>query len=446
MRRRRGTIVVLGARRPSFRQRMLPFLARTERLDRWFKRTIVGLTVLAIVATVAMTEVGRYTAGTAAGWGRIAALRLIGMPRTREEVEPLVRACRARSIERTRDSLVNFYRNTEPKYRRLFRAVGMDPDYALIASGMATEAFVLSPGVFSGADNGRSYRLLPGRRSVWIRGIILKNGPFGLFLVPDKPEVRATTAEAGGLIDEESAQTTNSWGLRGPEPDPGAEVRGIVVGDSFMQGMLIGDNDTPPLCLERTLRDLWKVKVSVLNTGHLGYAPEQYFATLKEYGARFKPHFVVISVCPNDLGHGDFESGYGDEWEEARFWLAETFQWCRSRGVAYLVVTVPWEPSVSNSRKLGLYKRPVFDLIEGTSAVYCDPADQFVDEHLRLIQKGEPGGGMSPLYNRRVGDGHFSPAGARVWARVVARRLALLMKRPAGKVGVGDGGLPGEDR
>jgi hypothetical protein len=154
----------------------------------------------------------------------------------------------------------------------------------------------------------------------------------------------------------------------------------------------------------------------------------------------------VISVCPNDLGHGDFESGYGDEWEEARYWFGEMYQWCRSRTVPYLVVTVPWEPSVSNSRKLGLYKRPVFDLIDGSSAVYCDPADQFVDEHLRLIQAGAAGGGMSPLYNRRVGDGHFSPAGAQLWARVVANRLSLLMKRSMKKIENVDVGLKAQSR
>ena len=39
-------------------------------------------------------------------------------------------------------------------------------------------------------------------------------------------------------IVDGSTQTTNSWGLRGPEPDMRAAWRGIVLGDSYMQGLL----------------------------------------------------------------------------------------------------------------------------------------------------------------------------------------------------------------
>ena len=58
------------------------------------------------------------------------------------------------------------------------------------------------------------------------RQVTLHGGPFGLFLVRDTPEVRAAAAGAGAIVDEPSAQTTNSWGLRGPEPDPKAQARG----------------------------------------------------------------------------------------------------------------------------------------------------------------------------------------------------------------------------
>ena len=44
-----------------------------------------------------------------------------------------------------------------------------------------------------------------------------------------------------------------------------------------------------------------KIKVSILNTGHLGYSPEQYYYSLVEYGDRFRPHFVVVSVFGNDF-------------------------------------------------------------------------------------------------------------------------------------------------
>jgi hypothetical protein len=101
---------------------------------------------------------------------------------------------------------------------------------------------------------------------------------FQLFRIPvNEPglvdAVRGTTATAL----ETSRQTTNSWGLRGPEPELDAPLRGLVLGDSYMQAMFIGDDETPPECLRRHLRDRLRTRVSILNTGLMGYSPEQYY-------------------------------------------------------------------------------------------------------------------------------------------------------------------------
>ena len=74
------------------------------------------------------------------------------------------------------------------------------------------------------------------------------------FLVPDGPGLAEAIKGTAAIPVVESRQTTNSWGLRGPEPDLDAPVRGIVLGDSFMQGMFIGDDDTPPECLQARSR------------------------------------------------------------------------------------------------------------------------------------------------------------------------------------------------
>ena len=123
-----------------------------------------------------------------------------------------------------------------------------------------------------------------------------------MFLVPDEPEVTKPARRAGGTVVPQSLQTTNSWGCRGPEPDPTAPVRVLVLGDSMMQGALVGDSDTPPAKLESHLGQALETRVSVLNTGHIGYSLEQYDQTLRALGDRFEPHFVVISVCENDFG------------------------------------------------------------------------------------------------------------------------------------------------
>src|SRR5208337_3015793 len=213
--------------------------------------------------------------------------------------------------------------------------------------------------------------------------------------------------------DEGSVQNTNSWGLRGAEPDPSAAIRGIVLGDSFMQGMFNGDSDTPPVDLERYLQAAWKVPVSILNTGHIGYSPEQYYYALREYGDGFRPQFVVVSVCPNDFGDGPAVlRGEGDWYKEAEFWLDEIRLWCNSRSVIPLVVSVPTHLQVERTRQDALYPGRVCDIVHAGPLRYCSPLDQFIDEHLRLAALPEVNGQLplfSKLYNRTINDDHFSP-------------------------------------
>jgi hypothetical protein len=299
----------------------------------------------------------------------------------------------------------------------------------LIGVGRANNGFLLSSAVFEADTTGRSYRLKPNVHSVWLRQVTLHEGPFGLFLVPDTPQARAAAVSAGAIVDETSRQTTNSWGLRGPEPDPQAEVRGIVLGDSFMQGMFNGDENTPPLDLERELAAATHQTVSVLNTGHIGYCPEQYNFTLQEYGPRFHPQFVVVSVCPNDFGEGmDVILGKGDDWDEAAHWLSEIVLWCRGRSIPCLLVPAPVDQQLLGSRKDAYYPGRVSNIYEGSTISYTNPFDEFVDEHLRLSKANfQPG--KSPLFNHAINDNHFSPAGSRLWAQVVARRLLHLLNR-----------------
>ena len=252
--------------------------------------------------------------------------------RTGPEVEAQWRVRRQHGIEETHKSLAGFYNATTKEVRELFQVAGMDPEHALIRYGRADQAFVISPQVFELDEHGRSYRFRPNTRSIWLRQITIRGGPFAMFQVLDTPDHRAAAARAGAIVDEGSVQNTNSWGLRGAEPDASAAVRGIVLGDSFMQGMFNGDGDTPPLDLERYLQAAWRVPVSILNTGHIGYSPEQYYYALREYGDLFRPQFVVVSVCPNDFGDGPAVLlGKGDWYKEAEYWLDEIRMWCNSR-------------------------------------------------------------------------------------------------------------------
>ncbi len=164
-------------------------------------------------------------------------------------------------------------------------------------------------------------------------------GVQAMFEIPDTPEARRLGEEVGGRVVPESVQTTNSWGCRGPEPDPSAPIRGIVLGDSTMQGLLVGDDQTPPFRLEARLKAELGVPVSILNTGHLGYSPEQYYHTLLAYFDRFRPQFVIIGLCANDFG--DMKDP--KNWSETEHWLDAISQFCRSRELEFIYVPLPVE-------------------------------------------------------------------------------------------------------
>jgi lysophospholipase L1-like esterase len=411
-------------------QRELPFLARSRRREARFKRAILLATLAVVAAVVGLTPRLRFLALDSAGrLQREVIRRLTGLEPTEDELDAARSRRRDETERSTRDSLTRYYESfAPPEIRALFDAAAMSPTTGLIGVGRATNGFLLSSDVFA-PDPARSYRFRPNTASVWLRQVTLHNGPFGLFLVPDTPSVRAAASAAGAIVDETSRQTTNSWGLRGPEPDPAAPLRGIVLGDSFMQGMFNDDDHTPPLDLERALTSLTGRRASILNTGHIGYAPEQYYRTLEEYGPRFDPHFVVVSVCPNDLGDENrVLEGNADDLDEAARWLNAIAAWCRGRNIPVLVVLVPIDRQVLGIRRPGRYPDPIIDRLTGIAASCLDPFESFLDEHLRLRRESDVPSGTSLLYNAKIHDNHFSPAGSRLWADLVARRLVQLVR------------------
>jgi hypothetical protein len=253
------------------------------------------------------------------------------------------------------------------------------------------------------------------------------------FLVPDGPGLAAAIRGTAAIPVEQSRQSTNSWGLRGPEPDLQAPLRGIVLGDSFMQGVFIGEHDTPPEYLRRELEDRLKTRVSILNTGHLGYSPEQYYYSLVEFADRFGPQFVVISVFINDFTGKMSQlalKGAGGDWDEGKYWLEKIIQYCRSRNWTYVVVPAPYEPVLLGKRKTGYYPGMLSNVLGESSLTFLDPGEDMLNTHLELVIAGEKIGKRPhgcPLFNVEIADGHFSALGSQAWARSVGRRLALLL-------------------
>ena len=248
---------------------------------------------------------------------------------------------------------------------------------------------------------------------------------------PRSPEAAESVKGTGAEIVEGSAQTTNSWGLRGPEPDIERRWRGIVLGDSYMQGLFVGDDQTPTECLKRDLGSGWAAPVEVLNTGHLGYSPEQYYYSLVEYAERFPPQFVVVSIFANDFA-GDIKvvlEGRGGDWDEGKYWLGRIRDFCFARGIRPACSSRP----LGQPARRAAARRATTRVPSPTSWRRPDSSTSTRSTSSRMpllsieidgLRHGEPVTG-NPLFNGRIGDGHFSPQGCEVWAERVGRRVVL---------------------
>ena len=311
-------------------QRVLPFVRRVRRRERWFKRLIAAATCLAVAAILCASPRGRYALAAASSEARRVFERALGVPRPRSEVDAEWARFREQGIRDSARALEQVHRDADPAMQRLLKYAGMDPETGLLRWGNFNLTLLLPSSVFEADDEGRSYRFRPSLKSIWVRNITIKSGVLMLFLVPDRPELVEALEGTGGIPVLSSRQVTNSWGLRGPEPDTDAPLRVLVLGDSYMQGMFVGDDDTPPECLRRYLQGRVDGRVSVLNTGVLGYSPEQYYYSLTTFADRYRPNLVVVSIYSNDFGdiHDVAGKGLGD-WDEGKYWLEKIAALCR---------------------------------------------------------------------------------------------------------------------
>jgi hypothetical protein len=414
------------------RQRVFVFVTRAERLDRTFKYVIALATVCFITLALAVLSPGRYLSSWLTARARWLALKTVGLAPDRSEIDADWRRKRLFDIEQSRGSLAGTFAEYPPAMQRLLRYAGLDPEHALVRWGNFDRTVLLPSTVFEADQTGRSYRFRPNTRSIWVRNFPMKGPVKAYFPVPDTPQLSEAVAGTGAQIVEGSTQTTNSWGLRGPEPDVAAPWRGIVLGDSYMQGLFVGDQETPVECLKRDLTRRLGAPVEILNTGHLGYSTEQYYYTLLHYAERFPPAFVVVSLFANDFG--DFQEalqGRGD-WEEGNYWLSLIGRYCFSREIARVVVPAPWVNQIEGPQMAGNYPGKISNILEFHAAGYLDPISEFANAQLAITNANRRLGlaaTASPLFNGRIGDGHFSARGSEIWAATVGRRLALLIEQ-----------------
>jgi hypothetical protein len=422
------------------RQARFPFIERAATLERVFKIAVSVGTVLTILGLAMALPVGRYWTIWLLTRTRWAAQSAVGLKTDHREIEADWRRRRLFDVASARKSLAATFIEYPPAMQRLLHFAELDPDHALVRWGNFDRTVLLPGNIFEADNTGRSYRFRPSVRSIWVRNFPIKGQVKAYFQVLDKPEVADLVKGTGATVVEGSTQTTNSWGLRGPEPNLKASWRGIVLGDSYMQGLFVGDQETPTECLKRELNSRLQAPVEILNTGHLGYSPEQYYYTLLEYGPRLPPQFVVISIFANDFG-GDTEAvlhGKGD-WEEARYWLGRIREYCLERNAVFLVVPAPWVKQLEEPQLAGNYPGQFSNVLEATGLEYLDPIEDFVNAHLEAslaVRKAGKYPTGNSLFNGRVGDAHFSAEGCRVWAKAVGRRLELVIEKRISSINV----------
>jgi hypothetical protein len=414
-------------------QRLLGFFERRLAHERRFKRLIVLTTAVIVAVILGVVPWGRYLSEVIVASANRVGRQAVGLPQSREAVDATWRSFRQLQLDRTRPRVERLYAEASPEFQRLLRYAGMDPDHALLRWANYDWTILFSSKVFEVDDTGRSYRFRPRMRSIWLRDSVGHDARgLPLFLiVPDGPGLADAIRGTKAHPVESSRQTTNSWGVRGPEPELDAPLRGLVLGDSYMQGMFIGDDETPPESLRRYLHDRLGTRVSILNTGVMGYSPEQYYHTLIAFGDRLRPHFVVVSVFANDFG-GVFKvvtEGVGD-WQEGKYWLEKIVEYCRERHWPFLIVPVPFVKCVTGRNTSGYYPGRLLDVLDVPSRSVLNPFDDFVTAHLKRLAESRRNGQKledSPLFNEALGDEHFSAIGAEVWARSVGERLVELL-------------------
>lgn len=98
----------------------------------------------------------------------------------------------------------------------------------------------------------------------------------------------------------------NAWGFRGPIPDanlaPGT-TRVLLLGDSQTEGLQVPYDETYGSVLRGELeRRLAGRRFEVVNLAVSAYGTHQQILTLRRYGARVKPDWVVLGFYPsNDI-------------------------------------------------------------------------------------------------------------------------------------------------
>jgi len=120
---------------------------------------------------------------------------------------------------------------------------------------------------------------------------------FGHFHVPGRSGWQRTN-------EYETFISINSKGLRDVERSyekPDGTFRILMLGDSFVEGLQVGQDQTLPAQLETRLNQHSAVPVEVINAGVSRYGTDNALLFLDGEGLRYEPDLVIYTFYPNDV-------------------------------------------------------------------------------------------------------------------------------------------------
>jgi lysophospholipase L1-like esterase len=180
----------------------------------------------------------------------------------------------------------------------------------------------------------------------------------------------------------------NAIGLRGPDPAPAkgeGALRLLLLGDSFVEGKQVGENEVLTAVLER-LASAQGRRIEVINAGVGGYGTSDELLLWERVAAALRPDVVLVAFFPNDV-RNNLERGWFDL-HEGRVvhvaepprprvrWLYEAQKFLVSRShLAYLVKSSMLTLSgAAPDRREEALAAPRGPLVEDEDAFLVEPA------------------------------------------------------------------------
>jgi len=129
-----------------------------------------------------------------------------------------------------------------------------------------------------------------------------------LLLLPDSPQaycLRPNSLGSFTFCDATSksfSYRTNADGFR--DKQRGAKEKGkcrvLVLGDSYVFGYAVREDESFPQVTERLLRSAGRRDIEVMNAGIPGYNTVQELCVLEKFAEKYRPDLVVLAYVMND--------------------------------------------------------------------------------------------------------------------------------------------------